>query len=387
MSEPMAVNGDTAIALAWKQIDPDVVAAYPITPQTIIVEAFSDFVANGEVNTEYVCAESEHSALTICVGASAAGARVATATASAGLAFMWEMLYISASMKVPIVMAVANRTLSGPINIHCDHSDAMGGRDSGWLQLFGENVQEAYDNTLIGFRIAEDMRVRLPIMTCIDGFIITHALERFEILDDDVVKKYVGPFQAVRPLLDVKNPTTYGPLAMPDYYYELKYQVQASMDASIEVAREAMADFEKISGRKYDLLEGYRTEDAEYVMVAMGSTAGTMRFVVDQLRAQGKKVGAVKVRMFRPFPAADMAKFLEGKKAVAVMDRAMSPGTGSPLYMDVLESVSRIKNPPRVSDYVYGLGGRDLIPGQLTTIFEEIMSGKGERVNFMGVRK
>jgi len=387
MSEPMAVNGDMAIALAWKQIDPDVVAAYPITPQTIIVEAFSDFVANGEVNTEYVCAESEHSALTICVGASAAGARVATATASAGLAFMWEMLYISASMKVPIVMAVANRTLSGPINIHCDHSDAMGGRDSGWLQLFGENVQEAYDNTLIGFRIAEDMRVRLPIMTCIDGFIITHALERFEILDDDVVKKYVGPFQAVRPLLDVKNPTTYGPLAMPDYYYELKYQVQASMDASIDVAREAMADFEKISGRKYDLVEGYRTEDAEYVMVAMGSTAGTMRFVVDQLRAQGKKVGAVKVRMFRPFPAADMAKFLEGKKAVAVMDRAMSPGTGSPLYMDVLESVSRIKNPPRVNDYVYGLGGRDLIPGQLTTIFEEIMSGKGERVNFMGVRK
>jgi pyruvate ferredoxin oxidoreductase alpha subunit len=387
MSEPMAVNGDTAIAMAWKQIDPDVVAAYPITPQTIIVEAFSDYVANGEVNTEYVCAESEHSALTICVGASAAGARVATATASAGLAFMWEMLYISASMRVPIVMAVANRTLSGPINIHCDHSDAMGGRDSGWLQLFGENVQEAYDNTLIAFRIAEDMRVRLPIMTCIDGFIITHALERFEILDDDVVKKYIGPFQATRPLLDVKNPTTYGPLAMPDYYYELKYQVQASMDASFDVAREAMADFEKISGRKYDLLEGYRTEDAEYVMVAMGSTAGTMRFVVDQLRAHGKKVGAVKVRMFRPFPAADMAKFLEGKKAVAVMDRAMSPGTGSPLYMDVLESVSRLKSPPRVSDYVYGLGGRDLIPGQLTTIFEEIMSGKGERVNFMGVRK
>ena len=387
MSEPMACNGDMAIALAWKQIDPDVVAAYPITPQTIIVEAFSDFVANGEVNTEYVCAESEHSALTICVGASAAGARVATATASAGLAFMWEMLYISASMRVPIVMAVANRTLSGPINIHCDHSDAMGGRDSGWLQMFGENVQEAYDNTLIAFRIAEDMRVRLPIMTCIDGFIITHALERFEILDDDIAKKYVGAFKAVRPLLDIKNPTTYGPLAMPDYYYELKYQVQASMDAAVGVAREAMADFAKISGRKYDLVEGYRTEDAEYVMVAMGSTAGTMRFVVDQLRAQGKKVGAVKVRLFRPFPAADMAKFLEGKKGVAVMDRAMSPGTGSPLYMDVLESVSRLKSPPKVSDYVYGLGGRDLIPGQLIKVFEEVMAGKGERVNFMGVRK
>ncbi len=387
MSEPMAINGDMAIAMAWKQIDPDVVAAYPITPQTIIVEAFSDFVANGEVNTEYVCAESEHSALTICVGASAAGARVATATASAGLAFMWEMLYVTASMRMPIIMAVANRTLSGPINIHCDHSDAMGGRDSGWLQMFGENVQEAYDNTIMAFRIAEDMRVRLPIMTCLDGFIITHALERLEMLDDKTVKDFIGPFKPVRPLLDVKVPTTFGPLAMPDYYYELKYQVQTSMEAALDVAKKTMDDFAKVSGRKYQLVEGYRIEDADYVMVAMGSTAGTMRYVVDQLRAQGRKVGALKVRLFRPFPAADVAKLLEGKKAVAVMDRAMSPGTGSPLYMDVLQSISRMKDPPRVSNYVYGLGGRDLIPGQLTEVFEEIMAGKGERINFMGVRK
>lgn len=386
MSEPIAVNGDMAIAMAWKQINPDVVAAYPITPQTIIVEAYSDFVADGAVDTEYVCAESEHSALSICVGSSAAGARVATATASAGLAFMWEMLYVTSSMRAPIVMAVANRTLSGPINIHCDHSDAMGARDSGWMQIFGENVQEAYDNTLMAFRIAEHMKVRLPIMTCLDGFIITHALERFELLEDEKVKAFIGTYQPVRPLLDVKTPTTYGPIAMPEYYYEIKYQIVTAMMNAMDVTRQVMAEFAELTGRKYDLVEGYRTEDAEYLMVAMGSTAGTVRFVVDQLRAQGKKVGAVKVRLFRPFPADDMAKLLKGKKAVAVLDRAMSPGTGAPLYMDVLESASRMEDAPRISNYVYGLGGRDIMPGQLSTVFEEIMAGKGERVNYLGVR-
>ncbi|MCX6650442.1 MAG: pyruvate ferredoxin oxidoreductase [Methanomassiliicoccales archaeon] len=386
MSEPMAINGDTAIAMAWKQVNPDVVAAYPITPQTIIVEAFSEYVADGQVDTEYVCAESEHSALSICLGASAAGARVATATASAGLAFMWEMLYVTASMRTPIVMAIANRTLSGPINIHCDHSDSMGARDSGWVQIFGENVQEAYDNTLMSFRIAEHMNVRLPIMSCIDGFIITHALERLIPLDDEVVKKFVGPFKATRPLLDIKNPTTYGPIAMPDYFFEIKYQQAVAMEAAMDVTREVMADFAKVSGRKYDLVEGYRTDDAEYVIVAMGSTAGTLRYVVDQLREKGMKVGAVKVRLFRPFPAEDMAKLLKGKKAVAVMDRAMSPGTGGVLYLDVLESISRMKDSPRVSNYIYGLGGRDVMPGQLIGVFDEIIAGKGERVNYMGVR-
>jgi pyruvate ferredoxin oxidoreductase alpha subunit len=387
MSEPMAVNGDTAIAMAWKQINPDVVAAYPITPQTIIVEAFSDYVHDGTVDTEYVCSESEHSAMSICIGASAAGARVATATASAGLAFMWEMLYIAASMRTPIVMAIANRTLSGPINIHCDHSDAMGARDSGWVQIFGENVQEAYDNTLIAFRIAEDMRVRLPTMSCIDGFIITHALERFEPLDDSTVKNFVGEFKPVRPLLDIKTPTTYGPIAMPDYYYEIKYQLVVAMENTLTVAREVMAEYAKISGRQYDLIEGYRTDDAEYVVVAMGSTAGTLRYVVDQLRAEGHKVGVVKVRLFRPFPDEDMTKMLKGKKAVAVMDRAMNPGTGGALYLDTLQSVSSMKNAPKISNYIYGLGGRDVMPEQLKEVFHEIMDGSGERVNYMGVRK
>jgi pyruvate ferredoxin oxidoreductase alpha subunit len=386
MSEKLAVNGDTAIAMAWKQINPDVVAAYPITPQTIIVEAFSDYVHDGQVDTEYVCAESEHSALSICVGSSAAGARVATATASAGLAFMWEMLYIASSMRTPIVMAIANRTLSGPINIHCDHSDAMGARDSGWIQIFGENVQEAYDNTVMAFRIAEHMKVRLPTMTCIDGFIITHALERFEPLEDEAVKKFIGKYEAVRPLLDLKNPTTYGPIAMPDYYFEIKYQLATAMEEAVTVTRKVMEEFGELSGRKYDLVEGYQLDDAEYVIVAMGSTAGTLRFVVDKLRAEGKKVGSLKIRLFRPFPAEDVAKMLKGKKAVAVMDRAMSPGTGGALYSDILQSVHDLKDAPKVTNYVYGLGGRDVMPGQLTEVFEDLMKGRGKRINYMGVR-
>jgi len=387
MSKPIAVNGDTAIAMAWRQINPDVVAAYPITPQTIIVESFSDYVNDGIVDTEYVCAESEHSALSICIGASAAGARVATATASAGLALMWEVLYIASSMRTPIVMAIANRTLSGPINIHCDHSDAMGARDSGWVQMFGENVQEAYDNTLIAFRVAEHMKVRLPTITCIDGFIITHALERLEPLDDEEIKKFVGPYQAIRPLLDLKNPTTYGPIAMPDYYYEIKYQLAVAMENVFDVTRDIMAEYAKLSGRQYDLVEGYRTEDAEYVVVAMGSTSGTLRYVVDQMREQGHKVGTVKIRLFRPFPSDDLAAMLKGKKAVAVMDRAMSPGTGGALYSDIVQSLYSTEDAPKLTNYIYGLGGRDVMPEQLVGVFEEIMAGREDRINYMGVRK
>ncbi|MBN1109479.1 MAG: pyruvate ferredoxin oxidoreductase [Methanomassiliicoccales archaeon] len=380
------MNGDAAIALAWKQVNPDVVAAYPITPQTIMVEAFSDYVADGQVDTEYICAESEHSAMSICIGASAAGARVATATASAGLALMWEMLYIAASMRTPIVMAIANRTLSGPINIHCDHSDTMGARDSGWVQLYGENVQEAYDNTIMAFRIAENMKVRLPVMTCIDGFIITHALERLETLDDQVVEDFIGLYQATRPLLDIGNPTTYGPIALPDYFYEIKYQQAVAMGSVAAVTKEVMADYAKVSGRRYKLVEGYRTEDADHVVVAMGSTSGTLRHVVDRMRERGSKVGSVKIRLFRPFPSEELAAILKGKKGVAVMDRALSPGTGGALYSDVLQSIHDIPDAPKVTNYIYGLGGRDVMPEQLEGVFEEVMAGNGERINFMGVR-
>lgn len=382
----VAMNGDQAIALAWKQIDPDVVAAYPITPQTIIVEAFSEFVADGLVNTEYVCAESEHSAMSLCIGASAAGARVATATASAGLAFMWETLYIASSMRLPIVMAVANRALSGPINIHCDHSDAMGARDSGWIQLFGENVQEAYDDSLMAFRIAEHMDIRLPIMTCLDGFIVTHSLERLETLPDDVVKKFVGEFKWKRSLLDIKNPTTMGPFDWTDYYFEHKYQQAEAMKRVPAVVKSVSEEFARLSGRKYDLIEPYKLDDADYALVAMGSTAGTLKEVVDGLRAEGKKVGSLKLRLFRPFPAEELAKTLEGLKGVAVLDRALSIGAAGPIFPELRSALFETSKRPRITNYIYGLGGRDIKPEELRTVYNQLMHNQGETVNYLGVR-
>ena len=382
----VAMNGDQAIALAWKQIDPDVVAAYPITPQTIIVEAFSEFVADGQVNTEYVCAESEHSAMSLCIGASAAGARVCTATASAGLAFMWETLYIASGMRLPIVMAVANRALSGPINIHCDHSDSMGARDSGWIQIYAENVQEAYDNSLMAFRIAEHMDVRLPIMTCLDGFITTHSLERFQPLSDEEVKKFVGEYRWKQSLLDLKHPSSMGPFDWTDYYFEHKYQQAEAMKRVPGIIESVSEDFAQLTGRKYEFMEPYRLEDADYAVVAMGSTAGTLKDVVDELRAEGKNVGSVKLRLFRPFPAAEIAKTLQGLKGVAVMDRAMSTGASGPLFPEVRSAMFDLKDRPRITNYIYGLGGRDIKPEELRSVYEQLMQKKGDTINYLGVR-
>ncbi len=384
--EKVAMNGDQAIALAWKQINPDVVASYPITPQTIIVEAFSEYVADGLVDTEYVCAESEHSAMSMCIGASAAGARTATATASAGLAFMWEMLYIASGMRLPIVMAVANRALSGPINIHCDHSDSMGARDSGWIQVFGENVQEAYDNAVMAFRVAEHMDIRLPIMTCLDGFIITHSLERFEPLPDDAVRKFVGDFKFKRSLLDIKNPTTFGPFDWTDYYFEHKYQQVDAMRHVVPVINQVQEDFAKLSGRKYGIIEPYKMDDADYAVVAMGSTAGTLKEIVDELRAEGKKVGSIKLRLFRPFPSNELAKVLEGLKGVAIMDRAVSIGASGPLFPEVRSALYDSKDRPKLKNYVYGLGGRDIRPEELKHVYKQLIYNEGETINFLGVR-
>jgi len=382
----IAMNGDQAIALAWRQIDPDVVAAYPITPQTIIVEQFSEFVADGLVNTEFVCAESEHSALSICIGSAASGARTATATASAGLAFMWEVLYIASAMRLPIVMAVANRALSGPINIHCDHSDSMGARDSGWIQLYGENVQEAYDNTLMAFRIAEHPEVRLPIMTCLDGFIVTHSLERFEPLPDEVVKQFVGEFKYRRSLLDVSKPVSMGPFDGTDYYYEHKYAQVEAMRRTIPVIDSVAKDFAQLTGREYEIIEPYKLEDADYAVMAMGSTAGTLKETVDELRAEGKKVGSIKLRLFRPFPSVELLKMLEGLKGVAVMDRAVSVGASGPLFPEVRSALYEVKHRPKLSNYIYGLGGRDVRPEELRSVYDNLMSGSGESVNYLGVR-
>ncbi|NLK26143.1 MAG: pyruvate ferredoxin oxidoreductase [Euryarchaeota archaeon] len=382
----LAVNGDQAVALSWKQINPDVVASYPITPQTIIVEAFSDYVANGEVDTEYICSESEHSSMSICIGAAAAGARALTATASAGLAYMWEMLYIAASMRVPVVMTVANRALSGPINIHCDHSDAMGARDSGWIQIFGENVQEAYDNSIMSFRIAEHMNVRLPVMNCLDGFIVTHAIESLTPLEDEKVRQFVGEYKPILPLLDYKDPHSFGPFDMPDYYYEHKYAQAKAMDCALDVIREVSEEYAKLTGRKYDLIECYRCEDADYVAVSMGSTAGTMKQVVDDLREQGHKVGSVKIRVFRPFPYLEVAKVLEGKKGVAVMDRAISFGANGPLFADVRSALFDNRSHPRTVNYIYGLGGRDVGVEDLKQVYYDLENGQANVVNYLGVK-
>jgi pyruvate ferredoxin oxidoreductase alpha subunit len=383
----IAMNGDQAIALTWKQVNPDVCASYPITPQTIIVEAFADYVANGEVDTEYVCSESEHSSMSICIGAAAAGARSVTSTASAGLAFMWEMLYIAASMRLPIVMTVANRALSGPINIHCDHSDAMGARDAGWVQIFAENVQEAYDNSLMSFRIAEHPDVQLPVMNCLDGFIVTHAIESLSPLDDQQVCRFIGEYKPTAPLLDHKNPHSFGPFDMPDFYYEHKYQQAMAMNNVLPVIKEVAVEFEKLTGRKYDFIEKYRTDDADYVVIAIGSTAGTLKTVVDELRKEGQKVGSIKLRVFRPFPYHEIAKALDGKKAVAVMDRAISFGAAGPLFADVRSAEFDNRNHPRTVNYVYGLGGRDVGVEDLKVVFRQLESGTAKTINYLGVKQ
>jgi len=382
----IAMNGDSAVAYAWKQVNPDVVAAYPITPQTIIVEDFSGYVANGEVDTEFVCSESEHSAMTLCIGAAAAGARTATATASAGLALMWEMVYIAASMRMPIVMAVANRALSAPINIHCDHSDSMGARDSGWIQLYGENVQEVYDHSIIAFKIAENPELQLPVMTGLDGFILTHAIENLQPLEDGVVKEFVGPYKAKRSILDIKNPITMGALDLQDWYMEHKYQQIEAMNRAPRIIKKVFEDFEKVSGRKYSVVEPYMVDDADYVVMAIGSTAGTLRSAVDELRAEGMKAGSIKIRMFRPFPEREIAELLVGKKSVAVMDRAMSFGASGPLFPEVCAAMLEVSDPPKIVNYVYGLGGRDVPPSDIKSVFRQLEAGESEKINFLGVR-
>jgi pyruvate ferredoxin oxidoreductase alpha subunit len=382
----IAINGDNAIALAWKQIDPDVCAAYPITPQTIIVERFSDYVADGEVNTEFVCTESEHSAISLCIASASAGARTVTATASVGLGHMWEMLGAAAGLRTPITMAVANRALSAPINIHCDHGDAMSARDTGWLMIFAENVQEAYDNAIMSLRIAEHKDVQLPMMTCLDGFILTHAIERMTPIDTHSVKEFVGEYKPVHPLLDWKNPVTHGAMDLSDFYYEHRYQMEEAMEASKKVAEDVFKDFAKLTGRRYSLLEQYKCDDADHIAVCLGSTFGTMKAAVDQLRAEGKKVGAMMPRMYRPLPADDIAKAVNGKKGVAVLDRFMTLGSYSPLFEDVVTSSISLKEVPKMYSYIYGLGGRDAKVIDLMTVFNDMIENKAKKVNYLGVK-
>jgi pyruvate ferredoxin oxidoreductase alpha subunit len=392
MGKKLAVTGNQAVATAMKQINPDVCAAYPITPQTEIMQRFASFVSDGEVDTELITVESEHSAMSACIGAAAAGGRVMTATSSQGLALMWEMLYIASGMRLPIVMPVVNRALSAPINIHGDHSDSMGARDSGWIQLYSENAQEAYDNVIQAVRIGEHENVRLPVMVCMDGFIISHSIESMEFLPDEVVKEFVGEYKPLYSLLDVDNPVTYGPLVLPDYYMEFKRQQHEAMGNVKEVVLEVAKEFEKVSGRSYGLFEEYRLDDAEVIIVILNSAAGTAKDVVDQYRDKGVKVGLLKPRLFRPFPYKEVAEALSGAKVVAVLDRADSFGGFGPVYMEVASALTTNGARPLMLNRIYGLGGRDFMPEHAETVIEELKrvldSGKIEKQkDYLGVRE
>lgn len=382
-----ALTGNDSVAEALRQIDPDVIAAYPITPQTELMHKFADFVSNGQVTTKFVLVESEHSAMSCVIGASAAGCRCVTATSANGLALMWEMIYIAASLRLPIVMAVVNRALSGPINIHCDHSDSMGARDSGWIQLFSENCQEAYDNTIQAVRIAENSNVILPVMVMLDGFIVSHTTEVLEILPDEAVKEFIGEYEPDYYLLNPDHPITVGPLDLTDYYFEHKRQQVEAMEAAPAVITEVAEQFEQLTGRHYEFIEKYRLDDAKVAIVVLGSAAGTAKAVVDMLREEGKPVGMIKMRMFRPFPVDEMVDALSGLGAVAVFDRSASFGAmGGPVYLETLAAL-RGKEIPMMN-CIYGLGGRDMTPGLIEPIFEDLLAGNVElRVRYVGIRE
>jgi pyruvate ferredoxin oxidoreductase alpha subunit len=395
-SRVVALTGNEAVAEAMRQIDPDVVAAYPITPQTELMHAFAQFVADGKVNTEFVLVESEHSAMSATVGASAAGARAMTATSSQGLALMWEVVQIASSLRFPIVMPVVNRALSGPINIHCDHSDTMGCRDSGWIQIFSENAQEAYDQTLIALRVAEHPKVLLPAMVTLDGFILSHTMERLEILDDEAVRNFVGEYHPLHPLLDTTHPVTVGPLDLQDYYFEHKRQEVEAQKIAAEVFPNIFREFGDLSGRYYEPIENYEMEDAETAIVVLGSTAGSVKHVIGKLRGEGKKVGLVKIRVFRPFPSEEIARSLSRIGAVAVLDRSVAFGSaGGPVFDEIRAALFSHGISPfdvKLINFLYGLGGRDVKDSDIEFVYQKLFDalrhGAVDRnVEYLGLRE
>lgn len=392
MGKVVAVTGNEAVANALRQINPDVCAAYPITPQTDLMQRFATFVNDGKVKTEMILVESEHSAMSCCIGAAAAGGRVVTATSGPGLALMWEMLFVASGMRLPILMPVVNRALSAPLNIHGDHSDAMGARDSGWIQLWSENAQDAYDNTIQALLIAEHEDVRLPIMVCMDGFIISHSIERIEYLDDDVVKKFVGEYKPSYPLLNVEHPLSMGPLILPDYYMEFKRLQHEAMSKVKRVVLDVAQEFEKISGRRYGLFEEYRLDDAEIGIVILNSAAGTTKDVIDEFRNKGIKAGLLRPRLFRPFPYEDVGEALKHLKAICVLDRADSFGAFGPLFTEIASSLYPYKEKPILINKIYGLGGRDYMPSHAELVLNELVeilnTGKVKTFKeYIGVRE
>ncbi|MGN1275500.1 MAG: pyruvate ferredoxin oxidoreductase [Floccifex sp.] len=393
MARKDRMSGNEATAYAIRQVNPDVMPAFPITPSTEIPQMVSNYIANGLMDTEFIPVESEHSSMSATIGAQAAGARSLTATSSAGLALMWEELLLAASNRMPCVLTLVNRTLSGPININCDHTDGMGARDTGWIQLYSENNQEAYDNFVMAYPIAEHKDVRLPVMVCQDGFITSHAVENIELLEDDEVKNFVGEYEPEEFLLNPGKPVSVGPYAISSYVMEARKAQEEALENAKAVILEVSKRFEELSGRHYGLFEEYRTEDADYIMVIIGSAAGTAKEAVDVLREQGKKVGILKLRVFRPFPAQEIAKALSNCKAAAIMDRAESYNTnGGPLASEVNAALFRFKVMIDTVNYVYGLGGRDFTVNHVFDVFKELedMVEKGiqpDQYQYIGLRK
>lgn len=385
------LSGNEAVAIAMKQIEPDVVPVYPITPSTEIPQYFSSFVANGVVNTEFIAVESEHSAMSAAVGASASGARVMSATSSQGISYMYEMLYIASGMRLPIVLACVNRAVSAPINIHNDHSDSMGVRDSGFIQLYCETNQEAYDNIIMAVKIAE--KCMLPVMVCYDGFITSHSVENIELLEDSIVKNFVGEYNPKHYLLNDKEHVSMGPLDLQNYFFEHRYQLAEAMINSKQVINEVAEEFYKISGRKYGLLESYEMEDAISAIVVLNSTAGTAKTVVDKLRSEGKKVGLIKPRAFRPIPDVELANAVKGVKCLAIMDKADSINAMSgPMYTEFGAALLKHGIYLPVSNYIYGLGGRDVRAEDIESVYNDLLEAinKGTYytdTKYLGVRK
>ena len=393
MSIRERLSGNEAIAVAMRQINPDVVAAFPITPSTEIPQYFSQFVSNGQVQTEFVAVESEHSAMSACVGAQAAGGRTMTATSANGLALMWEVLYIAAAMKLPITMSCVNRALSGPLNIHNDHSDSMGARDSGWIQLYSETNQEAYDNAIQAIRIGEHKNVMLPVMVCQDGFITSHAVENIDLLEDEKVKAFVGEYKPEHYLLNSEEQMAVGPLDLPVHCFEHKREQAESMINAKKVIMEVAKEFEKLSGRKYELFEEYKLNDAEVAVVIINSTAGTAKTVVDSLREKGIKAGLLKIRVFRPFPEEEIVEALMNVKALAVMDKAEGfSAVGGPLGVEIRSALYGRADGIKVVNFIYGLGGRDVKADDIEQVYNDLLSiqktgNVGETYRYLGVRE
>jgi pyruvate ferredoxin oxidoreductase alpha subunit len=370
----IALTGNQAAAEAMRQINFDVAAVYPISPQTELMGFFAEYVANGEVDTDMVAVEGEHSAMAACIGAAAAGARVITASAGPGIAYMVENLYIASGTRLPIVLIDVNRALSAPLSIHCDHADSMLTRDSSWISIFSENAQEAYHNLIMSVKIAE--KAMFPVIVNYDGYIVSHSIENVEVFDDETVRNFVGPSGIHRipyPLLDISKPVTYGATAQPDYYTECKYQQHVDFLKVYDIFREVAQEFESISGKYYNFIEEYMTDDAEYIGISMGSSFGTLKDAVNALRAQGRKVGAIKIRLYRPFPVKEVARALSNAKGVAVFDRADSfDGIGGPLFKDIVSAVFHNQNRPLIHNFIYGLGGREIHEEEFMRAFDRV---------------